>query len=284
MKLYVLNGGQLFVEKGFFWHFGTAEDNDKDYEPETRILRSLQFYIEHPEAKIVFELGYDNDDFSKFKGFPHRQGPGGMWSHQEPDENPVAQLKQIGVSVEDVDYVVLSHLMSEHVGWLPAFAGKKAEIIVQEKEFEYANRIGTPRRPDEEPALEQFHSWMYVRKLFEPPGLKWKLISGDYDLVGRDVQILSLPGHTPGFQAMLVRLPNTGMVVLSACEIQDMYYGVPVRGHGPGIPHAFTWSAAGELASLKRVRDLVAKQGGQIFCGHDGEQFKTLKHIPEYYD
>jgi len=284
MRLYVLNGGQLFVEKGFFWHFGTEADTGRDYEPEMKVLRSLQFYIDHPAAKIVFELGYDYADFSTFTGFPHRQGPGGEWCHQEADENPMAQLGKIGVSVEDIDYVVLSHLMSEHVGYLPFFAGTKAEIIVQQAEYDYANRIGTPRRPGEEPALEQFHSWMYVRKLFEQPGLNWKLIAGDYDLVGRDVQILSLPGHTPGFQAVIARLPHTGTVVLSGCETQDMYYGIPVRGHGPGIPHAFTWSAAEELASLKRVRELVAAEGGQIFCGHDGEQFRTLRKSPEYYD
>lgn len=284
MKLYILNGGQLFVEKGFFWHFGTLEDTGKDYEPETKILGSLQYYIDHPQAKVLFEVGYDNADFSTFSGFPHRQGPGGMWSHQEPDENPVAQLEKIGVSIEDIDYVVVSHLMSEHIGWLPAFAGKKAKIIVQKKEYEYANRIGTPRRPGEEPALEQFHSWMYVRKLFEAPGLNYEFIDGDLDLVGREIQVIAVPGHTPGFQALVVRLSNSGTVVLSGCETQDMYYATPLRGHGPGIPHTFTWSASQELASLKKVRDLAAAEGGRIFCGHDAAQFATLKHIPEFYD
>jgi glyoxylase-like metal-dependent hydrolase (beta-lactamase superfamily II) len=168
--------------------------------------------------------------------------------------------------------------------YLPRSAGKKAQILVQKNEWDYANRIGTPRRPDEEPALEQFHSWMYVRKLFEVPGLNWRLIDGDHDLVGDDVKILSLPGHAPGFQGLRIKLPNTGVVFLSGCELEDMYYGTPLRGHGPGIPHAFTWSAAGELASLKKVRDLAASEHGQILCGHDAEQFKGLRHAPEYYD
>lgn len=284
MRLYVLNGGQLFLEKGFFWHFGTVEDTAKDYEPECREARSLQFFVDHPSAKILFDVGYDNDDFSTFKGFPHRKSPTGEWCHQEPDENPVAQLRMIGVEVEEIDYVVVSHLMSEHVGWLPAFAGKKAEIVVQRKEFEYANSIGTPRRPGEEPALEQFHSWMYVRRLFEAPGLRYKLIDGDLDLAGSQIQIVWLPGHTPGFQAMVVRLPNTGTVVLSGCEVRDMYYGTPLRGHGPGIPHTFTWSASQELASLKKMRDLADRENGQIFCGHDARQYETLRHIPEFYD
>jgi hypothetical protein len=72
--------------------------------------------------------------------------------------------------------------------------------------------------------------------------------------------------------------------VLSCCEHLGNYYGIPINGYGPGIPHAFTWFAGGELASLKRVRDLVEKVGGQIFCGHDDEQWATLKHGADYYD
>ena len=283
MKLYVLNGGQLYAEKGFFLHFGTDVDTGKDYVPETIIMQSTQYYIDHPKAKIIFELGYQDEDFQKVIGFPHRKGPGGRYHNQRADENPMAQLGKIVVKPEDIDFVVISHLMSEHAGWLSSFAGTKAQVIVQETEYEYASRIGTPPKPGE-PALEQFHSWMYARERFEVPGLDYKLISGDYDLAGDDISILSLPGHTPGYQGMKLRLPKTGTVILSGCEIRQMYYSVPLRGYAPGIPHAFTWFAGGELESLKRVRDLVEKEEGQIFCGHDAEQFKTVKHAPDFYD
>lgn len=283
MKLYVLNGGQLYAEKAFFLHFGTEADNGKDYVPETLILQSTQYYIDHPEAKIVFELGYKDEEFRNVVGFPHRMGPEARYHKQEVDQNPVAQLANIGVGLADIDYVVLSHLMSEHAGWLPSFAGTKAKIVVQAKEYEYAARIANPVRPGD-PPLEQFHSWMYARHQFELPGLDYLLVDGDHDLVGDQVRLLSLPGHTPGYQAVLLRLPETGMVVLSGCEIRQMYYSVPLRGSGLGIPHSFTWFAGGELASLKRVRDLVAAEGGQIFCGHDAEQFKTLRQAPDYYE
>ena len=115
-------------------------------------------------------------------------------------------------------------------------------------------------------------------------GLNHIYITGDHELVGKDVEILSLPGHTPGFQNVMVRLPKTGPVFLSACETRGMYHEIPVNGYAPGIPHAFTWSAAGELHSFKRVRDLVEKEEGQIFYGHDQEQFLTLRAAPEYYD
>ncbi len=77
----------------------------------------------------------------------------------------------------------------------------------------------------------------------------------------------------------MVRLPKTGPVFLSACEHRGMYYDVPVNGYAPGIPHAVTWSASGELHSFKRVRDLVEKEEGQIFFGHDLEQFLISRRV-----
>lgn len=282
MKLYTLNGGRLWTEHAFHWHFGTEADTGKDHVAGPFCVQNAQYYIEHPEAKIIFELGYKIEDFKDFTGFPHRKGPEGLFMKQEPDENPVAQLEKIGVKVDDIDYVVLSHLMSEHAGWLPTFAGKKAQIVVQHKEYEYARKIGTPN-PTEEPALEQFHSWMYRRKHYEVPGLNFKFIEGDQELV-KDIMILHVPGHTPGYQVMLVRLPKTGTVILSGCEHSGNYYDIPINGNAPGIPHTFTWFAADELRSFRRIREIVEKEKGQIFYGHDREQFKTLKHPPEYYE
>ena len=284
MKLYVLDCGQLWTEKGFLWHFGTQADTGKEYEAGPFGIRNCQYFIDHPKAKIVFDLGFTLEDFSKFVGFPHRSGPQGTHVLQAPDQNPIAQLAKIGIRPADIDYVVISHLMSEHVGYLPSFAGTKAKIVVQERERDYAERIGVPPRPGEEPAVEQFHSWMYMRKLYEVPGLDYLYINGDYELAGKDVEILFLPGHTPGFQNVMVRLPKTGPVFLSACETRGMYYDIPVNGYAPGIPHAFTWSAAEELYSFKRVRDLVKKEEGQIFFGHDLDQFLTLKAAPECYE
>ena len=284
MKLYVLNSGTMWTERAFLAHFGTDADTGKEYQPASYPTASCQYYIDHPQAKILFDTGLVADYLRRFTGFPSRRGAQGLTVSQGPNENPISQLATIGVKPEDIDYVVISHLMSEHTGFLPAFAGKKARIVLQQKELEYADRIGVPPKPEYEPAIEQFHAWMYVRKYWEVEGLNFMTISGDFELLGKEVEILALPGHTPGFENIVVRLPRTGTVVLSACEIRDMYYSVPVNGYAPGIPHAFTWSAAGELESFKRVKQIVDKEGGQIFFGHDHEQLMTLRRPPDFYD
>ena len=41
-------------------------------------------------------------------------------------------------------------------------------------------------------------------------------LDGDHDVFGDgSVMIISTPGHTPGHQSLLVKLPKTGAVVLS---------------------------------------------------------------------
>ena len=277
-KLYVLNCGIIWVEKGFLWHFGTKENSGKDYEPEPFKIRNCQFFIDHPDAKIVVDLGFTGEMWSKFPGFPERTGPEGVWFKQEPDENPKAQLEKIGVSIDDVDYVIMSHLMAEHAGWLPLFENKKARIIAQRKELEYGlinSRWNF--------APEPFHSFMYDRDLFDLPGLNYQLVEGDYTLF-KGIDILFMPGHTPGYQMVKVDLKNTGTVILSVCDHRGMYEGVGINAQAPGIPHAFSYSHGGELRSFRRALDIARVENAQIFYGHDYEWWEQAKKPPEYYD
>jgi glyoxylase-like metal-dependent hydrolase (beta-lactamase superfamily II) len=279
VKLYVLSSGLLWAEKGFLFNFGTQEDTGEKYEPESVAGISCQYFIDHSDAKILFDLGWNMEDFSKLKGFPQRENEDGKEIEQAPDENPKSQLEKIGVSIDEIDYVVISHLMAEHAGWLPLFREKKARIIVQKKELEYAYANKDRSRFAPEP----FHSWMYWSRHFDHPDLNYELVEGDRELVD-GVQIMHTPGHTPGYQIMKVRLQKSGPIVLSACETWHNYYGVGVNAVAPGIPHCFSYSYGDELRNFRKIKQIVGEEKGQIFFGHDYKQFQTLKKVPEYYD
>ena len=96
-RLYVLTCGIIWVERGFLWHFGTKENSGKDYEPEPFKIRNCQFFIDHPDAKVLVDCGFTGEMWSKFPGFPERTGPEGVHFKQEPDENIKSQLEKIGV-------------------------------------------------------------------------------------------------------------------------------------------------------------------------------------------
>ena len=88
---------------------------------------------------------------------------------------------------------------------------------------------------------------MYVRELFEEHGLDYMYINGDYELRAKTWRSSLCPGHTPGFQNVMVRLPKTGPVFLSACEHRGMYYDIPVNGYAPGHPARVHLVGRGEL-------------------------------------
>jgi N-acyl homoserine lactone hydrolase len=92
------------------------------------------------------------------------------------------------------------------------------------------------------------------------------------------VIIISTPGHTPGHQSLLVKLPKTGAVVLSgdAVHFKDNW-------DNRRVP-ALNTDKEKTLASMQRIADLLAQTHGQLWINHDKAQSEAQKHAPEYYD
>lgn len=276
MKLYVLNCGHCYVEAGFFLNWGLKEDRGKDYVPRALKLSAPCWFIDHPDAKILVDSPNFKDVFDGREGWPFRRGPEGYYTMAEESETIPAQLKLIGYSLDDIDYVVESHMATDHT-FLPYFSNKKAKIVVQRAEYEFA-KIGRD-------SYITTMGWQYIPELWDAPDLNWKFIEGDYTLI-EGVEILHMPGHSPGYQRVLVRLDKTGQVILSACEIREMYYGISISGaEVPGIPHsAVSGNSGQELLNFRKTLQIAEQERAQIWCGHDYTQWETLMHLPKFYE
>jgi len=103
------------------------------------------------------------------------------------------------------------------------------------------------------------------------------IIDGDYDVFGdATVTLILTPGHTPGHQCLLVRLPKTGPVLLTG----DLY-------HFPGEREFHTFpqvSNAQYVASRAKVEALIEKTGAQLWIQHDMIGNRKLKKSPEFYE
>ena len=86
------------------------------------------------------------------------------------------------------------------------------------------------------------------------------------------VTILSTPGHTPGHQSLLVKLPKTGAMLLSgdAVHFKDNW-------DKRRVPAGNT-DKDKTLASMDRMADVMAKENAQLWINHDKAQSETLKH------
>jgi glyoxylase-like metal-dependent hydrolase (beta-lactamase superfamily II) len=92
------------------------------------------------------------------------------------------------------------------------------------------------------------------------------------------VVIVSTPGHTPGHQSLLIRLPKTGAVVLSgdAVHFKDNW-------DNRRVP-ALNFNKDQTVASMQRIADILAKEHGQLWINHDKPQTDAQKKSPEFYE
>jgi glyoxylase-like metal-dependent hydrolase (beta-lactamase superfamily II) len=95
----------------------------------------------------------------------------------------------------------------------------------------------------------------------------------DHDVFGDGtVVIKTSPGHTPGHQALYLKLANTGNVLLSG----DLY-------HYPEVP---TTDPDREQTAKSRemIEDFVKKNHAQLWIQHDYTAGTKRKIAPAFYD
>ena len=111
------------------------------------------------------------------------------------------------------------------------------------------------------------------------PTQKIDKLAGDRDVFGDGtVVILSTPGHTPGHQSLLVRLPKTGALVLSgdAVHFRDNWDHRRVPSMNTDRDQT--------LASMQRLATVLAEQRAQPWINHDKPQSSELRYAPAYYE
>src|SRR5438552_16710680 len=179
------------------------------------------------------------------------QGPRGMVMNRK--QTLAAQLAAIGVAPGDVKYLAFSHTHSDHVGNANLFTA--ATLYIQQAEYDAA--FGP------EPAKFGFVPANYD-KLHASPMVK---LTGDHDIFGDgSVTIVSTPGHTPGHQSLLVRLPQTGFVLLSGDAVHFQDNWTHRRVPSMNVNREQT------LASLQRIAALLEERKAQLWINHDKAQ------------
>jgi N-acyl homoserine lactone hydrolase len=177
----------------------------------------------------------------------------------------VNRLAAIGVRPGDIRYVVCTHLDPDHAGGHDNFP--EAEFIVQRSHYEEA-RSG------------QHDRFEWMRSHWDAPGLRYRTVEGDTTFLP-GIDLIETSGHAPGHQSVLVRLPQTGPVLLAIDALpQALGETAPEeRTAGP-----FDADEAQMRASSRKLVDLAAREGVTLIIhGHDAAQWATLRLSPQYY-
>ncbi len=179
-----------------------------------------------------------------------------------PKVSIVDQLAQLKLKPEDIKYVGISHYHADHTGQLPSFA--KSTLLVGQGDWDV---IINPK-PLQGANIPAYEPWSKGGSKVEPLALD-KDVFGD----GR-VIILRTPGHTPGHQTLLVRLPQMGAVIL----VGDLVH-FRENLETNGVP-TFNSDRGQTLASIDRLKKIAAAHKATIIIQHDQRDVEKLPAFP----
>ncbi len=196
-------------------------------------------------------------------GLPADYAPPPGTPPAENGKNVLEHLAGLGLHPDDIDLLICTHFDVDHAGYNDAFP--QAELIVQREHYELA-RSGHPR-------------FAAARVHWDHPALRYRLIDGDTELLP-GLTLLETSGHTPGHQSVLLRLPQTGPVLLAIDAVVLQRLFTPDRRAWPGDDNEEQLRA-----STRKLLDLVEREHvALVIFGHDGQQWQALKKAPDYYE
>lgn len=267
MKLYILNTGYLETDKNNVVGCGQIGTFSNPHITNKWIkLPVMAFLIETDDGYILYDTGSHPD---AMKGYWPTNLQEVYPLYQKPEERLENQLALCGVKPEEIKKVIISHLHLDHAGGLHLF--KHADIYVPKEDFMHAQTV-VHLNPN--PAT---HGG-YVKQDLEVPVKQFHLVDEDFE-IAKGVDVIQLPGHTPGLLGVVVHLNNEGTIILP----QDCVYTAEIFGP-PAKMSGLLYDSISYFKSIEKVRKIQKQYDAQVIYAHDEEFFNTLKLAPEYYE
>jgi N-acyl homoserine lactone hydrolase len=185
---------------------------------------------------------------------PVLPGPG------EPIEEGLAA---VGVDLDDIHAVGISHLHHDHSGGLKLFAGR-VPVHAQRRELEYG------MRNDDGPEQHAF-----ARVDYDDPRIDWQLHDGAAE-IAPGVSVVPTYGHTPGHQSFVVQLDESvggGGGFVFAFDAADLTENIeqelPIGGVVDIDPQE-------TVEPIRRLKRLATERGFTLVPGHDPHVWPAL--------
>lgn len=249
-RLYVLDGGEAQVRDISQWSPGVDVG-------QPRTFSNNVYLLQRDDQWMVWDTGLDERLIDTPGGAVVAHDVRGVVSR-----TLTSQLHELHVDPHDVRLIAFSHAHFDHVGNSRLFPD--ATWYVQRPEHDAM--FG----PDH--AAYGFIPALYASMSHHPT----TMLDGDHDVFGDgSVQILSTPGHTPGHQSLLVRLRETGPVLLSG-DVAHFHENFRHRR----VP-SFNADHAQSLRSMNRIDALIRTEGAALWINHDAAQSAAIRRAPE---
>jgi N-acyl homoserine lactone hydrolase len=208
-------------------------------------LPIICWLIETDKTKVIVDTGTD--------------GPAETAEHHKPlsrtkQQELPAVLNRLGVDPADIDLVILTHLHWDHCHNNHLFPN--AEFLVQREELRYAIA----------PLPLHLHSY----DLSAIVATKYKVIDGDKQL-DNGLSVITTPGHTPGFQSVLVEGQHKRALIAS--DTVPLFENWSEK---PPIPSGIFNNLEDYYSTFEKISRLNTDL---VLPGHDAKVFEQKEYV-----
>lgn len=252
VKLYTFDGGTVMANNLELF------SQDTIYHGQAKEFSDPFYVISHPKGNLMWDAGL----------------PEGLVASPEPFTTPngnftisrkhlvADQLKTIGLTPNEINYIALSHSHFDHTGHANQL--KNSVWLVQEIEHNFITSAEIMKsNPDLYNAIADLTN---VQKL-----------NGDFDVFGDGtVVIKSMPGHTPGHQILYLDLAENGPTLLTG----DLYHLYENREHRR-VP-SFNTDVDQTLKSMDAFEAFAKEKNAKVYLQHQKEDFNKMPKAPQY--
>lgn len=224
-----------------------------DYAGETAIFTNTCYLVHHPEGILLWDLGVP--------GILTQAGPLTQDIFTVSlDATLTEQIEALGLSMDAIDYISISHSHFDHIGQADQVRGATWLVHQAELDSMIPPDGSAPQTSADQAALFNAFS-----------GFERQAFTGEKDVFGDgSVVIFEALGHTPGHTALQLQLPETGPVLLAG----DLYHRTESRERRR-VPR-FNYDEALTLAAMEAFEARAERLGAKVIIQHEPDDIEPL--------
>ena len=187
--------------------------------------------------------------------------------YEETFEEFVAALGSIGMTIKDLNAIIISHDDIDHLGALHLFKNANPDLIIYSSKIEepsVSGKVKSERLIQAENSLdnipEEHKNWAieFIQQLKNIQRINVELTLDDNDKIEEEIVVIHTPGHTKGHISLYI--PSESTIIASDAIV--------IEGDELDIANPeFTLDITSALKSVEKIRDL---KPAKLICYHGG--------------